>query len=222
MYRPSGKKQFRRTAPKSIKPTTDRIGQLKYRVGRNGIELNILEWLRSRKDYKITKFPTEFRDCLRSGIRKKYNMDEKIEDYAYEPEKPIGKDYWVPKREEFNRLGQLRGRKLEYEEKIIYNQWVKARQEENVMTKTRNDTVKKARDEIIARGGSARQDMISTLMGAILEDMSLDSQQRVKTWIRRDFTTPGYNRALMATNLEQAYKIQDWMFIDTFAGYRRH
>jgi hypothetical protein len=81
------------------------------------------------------------------------------------------------------------------------------------MTRTRNDTVKKARDEIIARGGSARQDMISTLMGAILEDMSLDSQQRVKTWIRKDFTTPGYDRNLMATNLEQAYEIQDWMFI---------
>jgi hypothetical protein len=73
--------------------------------------------------------------------------------------------------------------------------------------------IKKARDEIIARGGSARQDMISTLMGAILEDMSLDSQQRVKTWIRKDFTTPGYDRSLMATNLEQAYEIQDWMFI---------
>jgi hypothetical protein len=40
------------------------------------------------------------------------------------------------------------------------------------MTKMRNGTVKKARDEIITRGGSARQDMISTLMGAILEDMS--------------------------------------------------
>ena len=183
MYRPSGKKQFRRTAPKSIKPTTDCIGQLKYRVGRNGIESKILEWLRSWKDYKITEFPMEFRDCLRSGKWKEYDIDEEIGDYAYEPEKPIGKDYWVPTREEFERLGELDGREREYEEKILYNQWVEARQEENAGTKTRNDTVKKARDEIIARGGSARQDMISTLMGAILEDMSLDSQQRVKTWI---------------------------------------
>jgi hypothetical protein len=50
-------------------------------------------------------------------------------------------------------------------------------------------------------------------MGAILEDMSLDSQQRVKTWIRKDFTTSGYDSKLMATDLEQAYEIQDWMFI---------
>jgi hypothetical protein len=109
MYRPSSKKQYRRTAPKSVKPMTDRVGQLKYRVGRNGIESNILEWLRSWKDYKITEFPTEFRDCLRSGIRKEYNMDQEIEEYAYEPEKPIGKDYWVPTREEFDRLGRLEG-----------------------------------------------------------------------------------------------------------------
>jgi hypothetical protein len=208
MYRPSGKKQYRRSAPKSVKPMTDRVGQLKYRVGRKRIESNILEWLRSWKDYKITKFPTEFRDCLRSGIRKEYNMDEEIEDYAYKPEQPIGKDYWVPTREEFDRLGRLEGRDHEYQEKILYNQWVEARQEENAMTKMRNDTVKKARDKIIARGGSARQDMISTLMGAILEGMSLDSQQRVKTWIRKDFTTPRYDRSLMATNLEQA-EIQD-------------
>ena len=107
MYCPNGKKQFRRTMPKSIKLNTDRIGQLRYRVGRNGIETNILEWLHSWKDYKITEFPTEFRDCLRSGKRKEYDIDEEIEDYAYKPEKPIGKDYWVPTREEFNQLGAL-------------------------------------------------------------------------------------------------------------------
>jgi hypothetical protein len=36
-------------------------------------------------------------------------MDEEIEDYAYKPEKPIGNDYWVPTREEFDRLGRLEG-----------------------------------------------------------------------------------------------------------------
>ena len=38
-------------------------------------------------------------------------------------------------------------------------------------------------------------------------------KQRVKTWIRKDFASPGYNKKLMATDLEQAYEIQDWMFI---------
>jgi hypothetical protein len=73
--------------------------------------------------------------------------------------------------------------------------------------------MKKARDEIIARGGNARQDMISTLMGAVLEDMSLDSQQRVKTWIRKDLNNPNFDPSMMANNLEDAYKMQDWMFI---------
>jgi hypothetical protein len=90
---------------------------------------------------------------------------------------------------------------------------VEARQEHNAATKTRNDTMKKAHDEIIARGGNARQDMISTLMGAVLEDVSLDSQQRVKTWIRKDVSGPNYDASVMANNLEDAYKMQDWMFI---------
>ncbi len=69
------------------------------------------------------------------------------------------------------------------------------------------------RDEIIAWGGDTRQDMISTLMGAILEDMSLDSQQRVKTWIRKDTSSPNYDANTMANNLDDAYQMQDWLFI---------
>jgi hypothetical protein len=92
MYRPSGKK-YHRTPPKAVKLATDRIGQLTYRVGRNGVESNILEWMRSWKDYKITELPTEVHDCLRSSQRKTYNIDVEIEGLAYEPELPIGKDY---------------------------------------------------------------------------------------------------------------------------------
>jgi hypothetical protein len=178
------------------------------------VESNILEWTRSWKDYKITEFPTEFRDCLRTGKRKKYNIDEEIEELVYEPELPIGKDYWVPSHEQFEQSEHItQARAREYEEKILYNQWVEERQEHNAATKTRNDTMKKAHDEIIARGGNAREDMISMLMGAVLEDMSLDSQQRVKTWIRKDVSSPNYDASRMANNLEDAYKMQDWMFI---------
>jgi hypothetical protein len=124
------------------------------------------------------------------------------------------KDFWVPTREQFEALERItQPRAREYEEKILYNEWMERRQEQNAATRTRNDTMKKARDEIIARGGNARQDMISTLMGAVLEDMSLDSQQRVKTWIRKDLNNPNYNPSMMANNLEDAYKMQDWMFI---------
>jgi hypothetical protein len=51
--------------------------------------------------------------------------------------------------------------------------------------------------------------MISTLVGAVLEDMSLDSQQRVKTWIRKDTSNPSYDAKIMAGNLDMAYNIQD-------------
>ena len=73
--------------------------------------------------------------------------------------------------------------------------------------------MKKAHDKIISRGGDARQDIISKLMGATLEDMSLDWQQRVKTWIRTDTSGANYEASIMASNLEEAYKMQDWLFI---------
>ena len=43
--------------------------------------------------------------------------------------------------------------------------------------------------------------------------MSLDSQQRVKTWIRKDTSGANYDASIMASNLEEAYKMQDWLFI---------
>jgi hypothetical protein len=51
--------------------------------------------------------------------------------------------------------------------------------------------------------------MISTLMGAVIEDMTLDSQQRVKTWIRKDTSSPNYDASTMANNLDNAYQMQE-------------
>ncbi len=178
------------------------------------MESNILEWTRSWKDYKITEFPTEFRVCLRSGQRKTYDIDIEFEELACEPELPIGKDYWVPTQEQCNRLNNMTElREREYEEKVLYNQWVEERQEHNATTRTKNDTMKKVRDEIKARGGNMRQDMISTLMGAAIKDMTLDSQQRVKTWIRKDASSPDYDANTMATNLDNAYQMLYLLFI---------
>lgn len=78
MYHLSRKKQYHRTALKAVQPAMDQIGQLTYRVSHNGVESNILEWMRIWKDYQITEFPTTFCDCLRRGQRKTYDIDEEI------------------------------------------------------------------------------------------------------------------------------------------------
>ena len=120
----------------------------------------------------------------------------------------------MPTIEQFETLTDITDdRTTSYEEKVLYNKWVEHQQKLNAEIKTKNDIMKKARDQIISRGGDARQDIISTLMGAILEDMSLDSQQRVKTWIRKDTSGANYDASIMASNLEEAYKMQDWLFI---------
>jgi hypothetical protein len=63
--------------------------------------------MRSWKDYKITEFPMEFHNCLRSGKRKTYDIDAEIKELAFETEMSIGKDYWVPTREEFDLLSSI-------------------------------------------------------------------------------------------------------------------
>ena len=98
-------------------------------------------------------------------------MDAELQEFEYEPEILTGTDYWVPTIEQFEKLTDITDdRTRSYEEKVLYNKGVEHQQNLNAEIKTKNDIMKKARDEIIFRGVGARQDIISTLLGAILED----------------------------------------------------
>ena len=72
------------------------MGALYYRVGKNGTEMNFLDWLRSWKDYRITEFPAEYREILHDFKQKEYDMEAKLASLQNEPLLPISKDYWIP------------------------------------------------------------------------------------------------------------------------------
>jgi hypothetical protein len=83
----------------------------------------------------------------------------------------------------------------------------------NAEIKTKNDNLKKMRDEIIARGGEARKTMIS-IMRKVLADMTEDSRQRILQWKRTEKKYPNDPQSpLTADYMEQAYELQDWLLV---------
>jgi hypothetical protein len=85
----------------------------------------------------------------------------------------------------------------------------------NVTIKATNDTIKKQRDEIIAKGNeSTRMNMITKLLGQVMTDMTSESRRMVMKWARtetKDLTDP--ESALKADTIEEAYEKYGWLFI---------
>jgi hypothetical protein len=94
-------------------------------------------------------------------------------------------------------------------------QWASLQAMRNAEIQARNDAVKKERDEIIAKGNEiTRKNMITSLMGKIMGDMTAELRRMVMKWKRtepKDPTDP--QSALMADDIEEAYQIYDWMFV---------
>ena len=130
---------------------------LYYRVGKNGTETNILEWLRNWKEYKITEVPAEFREVLREFKRKEYNMEAELARLEYQAVLNVTKDSWVPTVEEIVELSNMTNDVLRgYRERALFALWTERRGVENAIIRTQNDNLKKMRDEIIGRGGEKR------------------------------------------------------------------
>ena len=186
---------------------------LYFRIGKNGTERNILEWLRNWKEYKITEFPAEYREVLREMERKKYDMEEELARLVYQAVMPVTKDNWVPTVDEITELSNVTNEITRgYRERVIFASWVERRSVENANIRTLNDSVKIMRDEIIRRGGEKRRDIINNIIGSALSDMTIDSRQRVVNWKRTGVNVQEQS-SITAMNLEEAYMKQDWLFV---------
>jgi hypothetical protein len=93
--------------------------------------------------------------------------------------------------------------------------WAEGQAKINAIIKATNDTIKKQRDEIIAKGDeSTRKNMITKLMGQVMADMTSESRCMVMKWVRnenKDENDP--ESALKADNIEEAYEKYDWLFV---------
>jgi hypothetical protein len=80
--------------------------------------------------------------------------------------------------------------------------------------KTKNDNLRKMRDEIIARGGEARKTMISIITGKVLADRTEDSRQRLLQWKKTEKKDPNDPQSpLTAENMQHAHELQDWLVV---------
>ena len=93
--------------------------------------------------------------------------------------------------------------------------WAEEQAKVNVTIKAANDTIKKQRDEIIARGNDVtRKNTITKLMGQVMADMTSESRCMLMNWVHnemKDLTNP--ESMLKADNIDEAYEKYDWLFI---------
>ena len=152
---------------------------------------------------------------MRGFKRKEYNIEDELKVLQYEPEIPITRDYWTPDPDEIALLTkEPDATKRGYLEKSMFASWAKEQLIANAEIKTKNDNLKKMRDEIIARGGEARKTMISTIIGKVLADMTEDSRQKILQWKRTEKKDPNDPQSpLTADYMEQAYELQDWLLV---------
>jgi hypothetical protein len=93
--------------------------------------------------------------------------------------------------------------------------WAEEQAKINAEIKAKNDTNKKQRDEIVAKGNeTARKNVITGLMGKVLADMTVESRRMIQNWKRTELKDPSDPQsALMADNIEEAYQKYDWLFV---------
>ncbi len=94
----------------------------------------------------------------------------------------VSKDFWVPTANQITELAAkpdltLRG----YMERHMMADWAEVQAKINAEIKAKNDTIKKQRDEIVAKGN---ENVITGLIGKVLADMTVESRRMVQNWKR--------------------------------------
>jgi hypothetical protein len=94
-------------------------------------------------------------------------------------------------------------------------EWAERQAAQNAEIQAENDTIKKQRDKIIAKGNeTTRKNTITKLMGQVMGDMTAESCRMIMKWKRTDPKDPNDPMsALMADTIEEAYQMYDWLFI---------
>ena len=201
---------------KGNQPSSNETGLLYYKIGRDGVVTNFQAWLRGWKDHKIMEYDVTFQECLREYRRDKYDLKNELKKLEYQPMLNISKDFWVPTTQEINDLeAETNIVRRGYLERSMMATWATIQAERNAEIKANNDAIKKQRDEIIAKGNeAARMNMITSLMGKILGDMTAESRRMIMKWQRVETKDPDDPESILkADNIEEAYWKYDWLFV---------
>jgi hypothetical protein len=197
-------------------PSHNETGLLYYKVGKDGAVTNFQAWLRGWKEHKITEYDVFFQEGLREYRREPYNMAAALEHLEYQPLVTISKDFWVPTARQATELeAETNTTRRGYMERRMMAEWAEVQATKNAAIQAENDSIKKQRDEIIAKGNdAARKNTITKLMGQVMADMTAESRRMIMKWHRTEPKDPNDPAsALMADTIEEAYQIYDWLFI---------
>ena len=204
---------WKRFKKQDAEPKREESTNLYYRINRRTgrIDTNILEWERSWRNVKILKFPARYAEELRTGVRANYTVEQILAANVMLPEVEYTREFWTPTPEQTAELAAINqraprdARRMEFfmawrQERLLINAQRKA---QNEVTKTRIDLETKDLKE--------RKDTIGKIMGEVLEDMSKASRDRVEKYVKvleADEDGEG-----LATTLDEAREIGDWLFI---------
>ena len=206
-----GKKQ-----QQAKKGSRNETNLLYYKVGKEGVVTNYQAWLRGWREHKITEFDVFFQEGLRELKRKEFDLEAELMGLQYKPMATISKEFWVPEEEELKELeAETSDVRRSYMERRMMAEWAERQAKINATIKAANDTIKKQRDEIIARGNdTTRKNTITKLMGQVMADMTSESRRMVMKWVRKEeknLSDP--ESVLKADTIEEAYQKYDWLFI---------
>jgi len=135
------------------KKTSAETTILYYKVGKEGIMTNYQAWLRGWREHKITDFDVFFQEGLRELKRKTYDLEDELQGLEYRPLVTISKEFWVPTAAQLSVLeNKPSDVRRGYMERRMMAEWAEEQAKINAIIKATNDTIKKQRDEIIAKG----------------------------------------------------------------------
>ena len=200
---------------KVIKPVDEEKNGLLYmrmnrKTGR--METNILEWERKWKYVKITEYPAEYADQLRTGVRVAHDRATILAPFNLEPEKDTAFEHWVPTAAQTTELAAIRNEaQHDRREKELFLEWRGERLTENAMIRTQNE-IKKAERDLKIKEMDQRKSTVLNLIGTILGDMTKDSRLKVEEYVHQleEDEVQANNEAV---NIEEARVRLDWLFI---------
>ena len=203
-------KKFKKPEAEAKREESDR---LYYRINRKTgrIETNLLEWERSWRNVKILKFPARYADELRAGVRVNYTVEQILAENVMLPEVDTTREFWTPTPEEAAELEAIAARPAREARKTqLFKAWREQRQEENARRKALNE-VAKTRIDLEVKDLKERKDNIGKIMGEVLEDMTKTSRDRVEKYVK--VIEEGDENEGLATTLDEARELGDWLFI---------
>lgn len=189
----------------------DESEKLFYRINRRTgrTETNILEWERSWKNVKILKYPSRYGEELRAGVRNLGDGEEELAALQILPELDVAREFWRPTAEQLEILAGINQRaRKDAMRDDMYFAWRAPRVEENARIKRLNEMTK-TRLDLAVKEQRERKDTIGKIMGAVLEDMTKSSRERIEKY-RRELE---HEDDELPRTLEEARERGDWLFI---------